>query len=136
MTWSRPSVAAALVDMITAATAGITADGENSVYVHPSPPDTLNPFAVVVMRPNVVTYSVAAFGIDQVELPVAIVGGIDSENAVDDLKNVVRHTIGADQTLKGTVVAAWCTEERNWRNVTGAGGIQLLYVELILNITQ
>ena len=34
----------------------------------------------------------------------------------------------------GSVKASWCYQERNWRNVTGAGGIQLLLVELILTI--
>jgi hypothetical protein len=30
------------------------------------------------------------------------------------------------------VASAYCEQERNWRNVTGAGGVQLLYVELVL----
>jgi hypothetical protein len=129
MTWARASVAAALVDMINAATAG-------SCYVHAAPPATLNAPSVVIMRPNVVTYSVAAFGVDDVELPVAIVGAADQDVAVDTLKNVVRAAVLGDSTLKGTVYSAVPSEERNWRQLTGAGGIQLLYVELVLKITQ
>jgi hypothetical protein len=127
MSWARPPVAAALVDMIGAATAG-------TVFVHDRPPMTLNPMAVVIMRPNTVTYATAAFGIDEVELPVAVVGGLDTEDAIDQLKSTVRQTVEGDTTLKGTVLTAWPAEERNWREITGAGGIQLLYVELILQI--
>jgi hypothetical protein len=41
----------------------------------------------------------------------------------------------ADPKLQGTVLNAWPVEERNWRNVIGAGGIQLLYVELVIQVT-
>jgi len=127
VSWSRTPVAQALVAMVSAATA-------NGVYVHETPPEIVNPLCVVVLRPVAVTYSGAAFAVDDVELPVAIVGGLVADDAIDDLKTTVRQTVEGDPTLKGVVAQAWPTGERNWRNITGAGGIQLLYVELVLQI--
>jgi hypothetical protein len=128
MSWSRAPVATALAGMVRSATAG-------SVYVHETPPEVLNPPAVVIMRPVTVAYSTAYLGIDDVQLPLAIVGGIEQDDAIDALKSTVRQAVEADSSLAGVVQKAWPIEERNWRNVTGAGGIQLLYVELVLQIT-
>jgi hypothetical protein len=127
MGWQRQPVAAALVDMITAATAG-------TVYVHRRPPETLNPMAVVIGRTYRETYSGASFGVDEVELPVLVVGGLEQDDDIDGLKDTVRATVQGDTTLKGTVQTVWPVEARGWRNVTGAGGIQLVYVELSLTI--
>ena len=126
MSWSRAPVADALVSMLGAATTG--------VYVHDRPPEIINPPAVIVSRPVQVVYNAAAFGVDEVELPVVGAGGVDSDEAVDTVNAACKAAVDADPTLAGSVKASWCYQERNWRNVTGAGGIQLLLVELILTI--
>jgi hypothetical protein len=127
MSWSRPPVAAALADMIDAATAG-------TVYVHRRPPETLNPMAVVIGRTTREMYATASFGVDEVDLPVLVVGGIETEDLIDTTKDIVRQAVIGDPTLKGTVQTAWPAEARGWRNMTGGGGIQLLYVELVVTI--
>ena len=127
MSWDRQPVAQALTAMLAAATA-------NSVYVHETPPEVLNPLAVVVMRESTVSYATGALAVDEVELPIAVVGGIEQDDAISGLRVTCRQAIEADPTLKGTVIRAWPTGHRNWRNITGAGGIQLLYVELVLEI--
>jgi hypothetical protein len=127
MSWQRAPVAKALASMVTTAT-------EGSVYVHETPPETLNPMAVVIMRPVSVSYATAALGVDDVQLPLAIVGGIEQDDPIDTLKLTVRHAVEADPTLQATVLHAWPIEERNWRNITGAGGVQLLYVELVVQL--
>ena len=104
------------------------------VYVHELPPETLNPMAVVIMRPVTVTYATGALSIDEVELPIAIVGGVEADDDIDALKTTVRELVEMDQSLQGSVKSAWPVSERNWRNVTGAGGVQLLYVELVLQV--
>jgi hypothetical protein len=88
---------------------------------------------VVVSRPTVM-YSTVAPGIDEATLPLVIAGGIETEDKVEALKQVCRQTILADPTLGGAVPNCYPTQERNWRNITGAGGIQLLLVELILTV--
>jgi hypothetical protein len=125
MSWDRQTVSAALVDMLGPAT-GVT--------VHPIPPEVLNPPCVVVSRPQTVSYSTAAPTIDEATLPLIVCGGIETEDAVEATKTVCRQTILADPSLAGTVQACWPSEERNWRNITGAGGVQLLLVELVLQI--
>jgi len=127
MSWARAPVAAALVDMLEAATAGIVA-------VHPRPPETLNPPAIVVGRTVTELYGVAGLAVDEVTLPVLVVGGLEQEDDIDALAAVVRQAVEADSTLKGNVVVAWANEARGWRNETGAGGIQLLHKQLILTI--
>jgi hypothetical protein len=130
VSWNRLAVARALVPMFTTATAG----GPAAVYVHERPPEILNPYAVVISRPVQVIYATGAFGVDEAELPVAIVGGVEADDTIDTVKAQCRGAVDADPTLAGAVKAAWASSERNWRNVTGAGGIQLLLVELILTI--
>jgi hypothetical protein len=125
MSWDRAAVAASLVDILGPAT---------GVMVHERPPETLNPPCVVISRPTTVLYSTVAFGIDEATLPVIIVGGIESEDTVEATKNAVKDAVLADLSLGGSVKAAWPSEERNWLNRTGAGGIQLLTVELILTV--
>jgi hypothetical protein len=125
MTWDRSACAAALVDLLGPA-AGVT--------VHPKPPDTLNPMCIVIGRPQPVAYGNAALGTDEATLPVMIVGGLESEDQIEDLKTACRQAVLGDVSLGGAVQAAWPSEERNWRNVTGAGGVQLLLVELILTV--
>ena len=118
-------MASALVEILSPAT---------GVMVHERPPEIVNPMAVVIHRPQTVTYSAAGLGVDHAELPVVIVGGIEQEDAIEALKETCRRSVLADQSLGLVVAAAYPSEERNWRNYTGAGGIQLLQVELILTI--
>jgi hypothetical protein len=125
VSWDRAAVAAALVDMLGPAT-GVT--------VHPIPPEIVNPMCVVVSRPQTVSYSTVAPGVDDATLSLIIVGGVETEDRVESLKTACRAAVLADPTLAGVVQAAWPAEERNWRNYTGAGGIQLLQVELILTV--
>lgn len=125
MSWDRQAVADALVATLGAAT---------GVKVHDRPPEVLNPMCVVISRPQPVSYDTFALGVDDATVPVVIVGGVETENQVEDLKNACRKAVDADPTLGGVVRNCQPTEERNWRNLTGAGGIQLLLVELILQI--
>jgi hypothetical protein len=127
MSWSRAPVVAALTAMLGEATAG------DSVTVYDRPPMTFNPLAVVIHRPNV-NYSAIAFGIDEATLPLIVASGVEQEDALDALKETCRQAVLADQSLRGAVQLAYPSEERNWRNYTGAGGIQILQVELVLTI--
>jgi hypothetical protein len=125
MSWDRAVVAAALVDILGAAT---------GVKVHPFPPEIINPPCVVVSRPQPVAYAVAGLGVDEATLPVVIAGGVETEDAIEALKAACIKAVLANPGLGGTVHMCWPAEERNWRNLTGAGGVQLLLVELILTI--
>ena len=118
-----------VADALVAAFATVT-----DTKVHKSPPETLNPMCIVVGRPQPVTYSTPVFAIDEASLPVMIVGGVETEDQIEALKILCRQAVRADSTLGGTVLNATATEERNWRNVTGAGGNQLLLVELVLTV--
>jgi hypothetical protein len=125
VTWNRQSVADALVGVLGPAV-GVT--------VHEKPPEVLNPPCLVVGRPTTVTYATAGLGIDEAELPVVIVGGIETEDRIETLKVAARSAILANPSLGLANVTVWPTSERNWLNRTGAGGIQLLTVELILTV--
>jgi len=126
LTWNRTTVADALVAVLGPATGHTVFD---------LPPETINPMCVVVGRPSSVSYGSFGFGIDEAELPVMIVGGVEQEEAIDGLKATCRAAVFNNTTLNGAVQRAVATGERNWRNYTGAGGIQLLIVELVLQIT-
>jgi hypothetical protein len=126
VTWTRQPVAQALTAMFGAA--------NPNCYVHERPPELVNPPAVVISRPVRVSYATAGLGVDEIELPVLIVGGIEQDDQVESVLAACRAAVDQDATLQGTVKAGWAAEERGWRNMTGAGGIQLLLVELILTI--
>jgi hypothetical protein len=128
VTWNRAAVAQALQFAFTNAT-------EGAVKVHERPPEVVNPPAVVIGRPVQVTYSTFALSVDEASLPVTVVGGIETEDATEALKETCRTAVLADATLGGAVQNCYPAEERNWRNLTGAGGIQLLLVDLILTVT-
>jgi hypothetical protein len=128
MPWNRAPVTDALAAMLDAAT-------PTNVQIHDAPVETVNPMCVVIGRPTQVTYaSMAIGGIDDTELPISIVGGIETEDEMDGIIQNCRQAILADPTLKGTVANGYPTGERNWRNYTGAGGIQLLTVDLVIQI--
>lgn len=126
MSWDRAAVSAALAGLLGPAV---------EVTVHPRPPETLNPLCVVVDRPTSRMISGAAFGgVDEVELALFVVGGVETEDQIEAIKRTCEQTLLSDPTLGGVVRSCFPTEERNWRNLTGAGGVQLLLVELILTI--
>jgi hypothetical protein len=128
VSWDREAASAALVDVLSPAV---------SVTVHQYPPAVVNPLCVVIGRPTTVMYSTVAPGIDEASVPVIIVGAIETEDQIEALKELCRDTIAVNATLGaaiGPVFNCYATEERNWRNFTGAGGIQLLQVELVVTI--
>jgi hypothetical protein len=126
VSWNRQIAATALAKVLTAST---------NVEVFTTSPETLNPLCIVIGRPAQVSYSAVAMGlIDMAELPVTIVGGIETEDQVEALKEQCRTSIQADPTLGGAVPNAYPTGERAWRNMTGAGGIQLLMVDLVIQV--
>ena len=125
MSWDRAKVAQALVGLLGPAT---------GVKVHDRPPETLNGPCLVVGRPQPVVYATAGLGVDEATLPVIVVSGVETEDQVESLKNTARQTILANPSLGGVVQACFPAEERNWRNLTGAGGVQLLLCELILTV--
>jgi hypothetical protein len=124
--WDRAACSDALVAVLGAALPTVT--------IHPRPPEVINPFCVVISRPAPVLYGTGALGIDEATLPLVVAGGAETEDRVEEIKNTCRTTVDANATLGGVVQIAWCSEERNWRNLTGAGGIQLLLVELVLTV--
>jgi hypothetical protein len=131
MSWSRAPVAKALVEVITAQ---LAADGiEASVQDHPT--FTVNPPAIVVGRPSEVRYGVAAFGIDEIVLPVACVCGPEQDDAVHELLRVVHRAVTNDPTLGGVVMIADMSGERAWRNVNVAGA-DYLAAEAVVDIQQ
>ena len=109
-----------------------TANPTVRVFDHAT--ETVNPPFITIHRPTVVTYANAGFGVDTAELPVLIGSGVETEDIIEAMKTACRSAILADQTLGGVVAQCHPSEERNWRNQTGAGGIQLLTVELILTV--
>jgi hypothetical protein len=127
VTWSRAPVAQALANLFTGAVGG-------TAYVHERPPEIVNFPSVVVMWPALRTIASVAFGVDEVELPVAVVHGMEQADALDQLKQTIEQAVFGAPNLNGTVKAIWPSREQNWRNVTGAGGVQLLYCELVLTI--
>jgi hypothetical protein len=126
VTWDRKTAATALVATLQAAVGG--------VKIHEFPPEIVNFPTVNVLRPLSVVYSASAFGIDEIQLPVAVVHGIEQDDAIDALVGQCRAAVDADPSLGGAVQSCTATELRNWRNLTGAGGVQLLLVELILTV--
>src|SRR5215831_3018371 len=92
MSWNRANVASALVSVLTPVV---------GVKVHHLPPETLNPMCVVVGRPQVVSYATYAFGIDDAQLPLMIVGGIETEDQIEALKDQCRDTVLSNKTLGG-----------------------------------
>jgi hypothetical protein len=126
MSWSRAPVAAALVDVLTTAIDG-------TVTVFAEPPQTLNPPAIVV-GPATMTYAVAGFAVDDVELTVMVIVPVGRLNDLDALARKVHDAILADSTLAGSVKVAWPIEQRNSRGVVIAG-IDLSVVDVVVRIT-
>jgi hypothetical protein len=126
MTWDRTLVVPALVEVLEASIGP-------AVSVFDRPPPTVNPPAVVVGRVNSVEYGVGAFGIDNAELPLVLIGGADDLETVEALKMSVRVAIDGAMSLLGTVQQCYAASERNWR-VLNIAGAEVLTVEVILEI--
>jgi hypothetical protein len=126
VSWDRPAAAAALVDVLTAAT-------DEVVTVHDKPPSTLNAPALVVSYPTTVTKHVPTFAIDQATVAVLGVAGVEDGDGLDELLDDATTAIEADPTLGGAVQYAKPVEWRNWRIMTSAGA-SLLVAELALEI--
>ena len=85
------------------------------------PPATLNVPALVISRPLEVRYGVAAFGVDEAELPVVCLGPLDGDDLVDELLAMVNDAVAGDPTFRGAVRSAVMTMARNWRSAKVAG---------------
>jgi hypothetical protein len=110
-----------------------TANPTVKVFDHAT--ETVNPPFVTIHRPTVVTYANAGFGVDTAELPILIGSGLEQEDAIEAIKNACRSALLANPTLSGAVAGCHPAQERNWRNQpAGAGGIQLLTVELVVEV--
>jgi hypothetical protein len=128
VTWARAPVAAALVETLTAATGGATPPPT----VFGVAPLTINPPAVVVGRPAG-RYGEFALSVDEMSLPVVVVGAAGDDDGVDALAELVRTAVLANPTLGGAVKSAWPAERRNPRNQTVAG-IEIQSTEVVLSI--
>ena len=126
MTWDRTKCVDALVPVLAAA--------NPSVNVLDHPPMTVTPPFIEVHRPTLVVYANAGFGVDTAELPVLIGSGLETEDLIETMKTACRSALLANPNLGGVVAEIHAAQERNWRNQTGAGGIQLLTVELVLEV--
>ena len=127
MTWDRTKCVDALVPVLAAA--------NPNVNVLDHPPMTVTPPFIEVHRPTLVTYANAGFGVDTAELPILIGSGLEQEDAIEAMKNACRSALLANPTLGGAVAGCHPAQERNWRNQpAGAGGIQLLTVELVVEV--
>ena len=129
MSWSRSKCAPALAAAIRAAD---VAGSGRSVYDRP--PGTLHSPALVVGRPSEVRYGVAAFGVDEAELPVVCLGPLEGEDVVDELIALVRSAVEIDPQLGGVVQGALVPLERNWR-VTKVAGADLLAADALVLLT-
>lgn len=126
MSWDRPAAAAALVEVLEAATA-------STVTVFDTPPATFNPPALVVNYPATVTKHNPTFAIDLAALSVLAAVGVSEGDTLDGLLDTATTAIEADPTLVAAVQHAKPVEWRNWRVLT-VSGIDVLTAELALEI--
>ena len=126
MSWARTPVAAALVDMLTAAT-------EGAVTVFDRPPATFNVPAMVVADPTRVEYRTPAFGVDLARISVICAAGADQVDMVDDLIAVAVAALQADPSLGGAVQVCQVIEQANWRVLT-VGGAEFRAADVVLEI--
>ena len=124
MSWDRAVAAAALADVLRAATA-------DAVTVFTHPPATLNAPAYVVAYPVTVTKHTPAFAIDTAEWVLTGAAGADDPDTLDDLLAVASTAIEGDPTIGGSVQHARPTTWRNYR-VTTIAGADLLMADLVL----
>jgi hypothetical protein len=111
--------------MLTSATGG-------RVSVFDSAPNSLNPPALVVGRATG-NYDQFALGVDELELPIVVVGTVDDDDGTDALAEKVRLAVLADPTIAGTVHAAAPARRANPRNAS-ITGIEVQTTEVVLSI--
>jgi hypothetical protein len=128
VSWNRQTVAAALVETLTVATAAEVPPPS----VFGAAPLTLNPPAIVIGRPTG-RYGDWAFAVDEMALPVVVVGAAFDDDALDALAEVVRQAVLVDPTLGGAVKSVYPAERRNPRNVSVAG-IDVQTTEVVLTV--
>ena len=129
MSWDRPTAAAALVEVLSGATAALTPPP--SCFT--SPPSSFNPPALVVYLPTIVTKHIPAFGIDRIQLVVLVAAGTSEADLVDQLLGLATDAIQADKSLGGAVQLCNPDEWRNWRILTVAGA-DLMAADLALTL--
>lgn len=123
MTWDRTAAAAALADVLEVGTGDLVA-------VFEGPPPTLNPPALVIMRPSV-AFSTPTFGIDEATWSIMAAVGVGQDDALDDLLAAARQAVIAEPTLGGAVQLCRPTELRP-RGIINVAGGDYLTEELIL----
>jgi hypothetical protein len=111
--------------MLTTATSG-------TVSVFESIPFTLNPPALVIGRASG-SYDLFALGVDELELPVIVIGAVSDDDGTDALAEKVRLAVLGDPTLQATVHAAAPARRANPRNASIAG-IEVQTTEVVLSI--
>jgi hypothetical protein len=126
VSWSRSPVAAALVELLEASSAGL-------VTCFDRPPAVFNAPAYVVGYPDSVAYAEPAFGVDQATMSVICAHVVDRADELDGLLAAAGKAISADVTLGGAVQSVQVKEARSWRVFT-VGGVQMLLAELSLEI--
>lgn len=97
------------------------------------PPPTVNAPALVVVDPTSRMLHTAGMGVDQTELIVTAVVGLDQVDELDDLTNVAIGAIAGDPTLGRVVLTATVTEVRNWRRLV-VGGAEFRAADLAIRI--
>jgi len=124
MSWNRTDAVKAIVQALSA--------NINAAWIFDKTPQTINPPAVVVSRPDTINYSFFALGIDEATIPVVCVGAADGEDTVDALITAVRQSF-PDPSLGGIVSSCVPSSERGWRNASIAG-IDVLQAEVVLTV--
>ena len=130
MTWSRSPVAAALAQLLTSA---LDQSDECDAQVYEAPPFSLNADSIVIGRATEVRYSVQGFALDEVTLPITCVGGMDQDDTVAALIELVRSTVHASINLDGACSEIHAVGERGWRHVN-VSGADLLAAEITLQV--
>jgi len=124
VSWDREKVSRALVDLLGPAA---------GVKVHQYPMRVVNPPSITVSDPSV-SKNTGGYGIDVAAVPLVVVCGYEDTTGAIALTEAIFGALGPTGNLGGVVLECHPTEERNWRNFTGAGGIQLLLVDVMVEV--
>jgi len=124
VSWDREKVSTALVELLGPAT---------GVKVHQYPLRIVNPPSVTVSDPSV-SKNTGGYGIDVATVPLVVVCGYEDTAGAIAITGAIFSALGPSTNLGGAVFECHPTEERNWRNFTGAGGVQLLLVDVMVEV--